>query len=664
MRASATPTLAADLDGAGRARRGGAIAVEPLPPRRGGATPRARPAGAAAGARRRRAPSVAQAWRVSSFSGLGARRRALGRARRRGRPRPRRERRPRPRPARSPRRVGLHDFPRGRAPASCVHRIFETHRLRGSATTARCATLVARRAATVRRRAELGDPLSPRTLARRPRHAAAGRRGPLHAARRAARAPPQRAGVLFPVARRRRRRAADRRALADVFARHRRPATCADYAERLRRLPFRRRWRAFCKGFIDLVFEHDGRWYLSSTTSRTTSARGADDYAPRAAGGGDGAAPLRPAVPPLRRGAAPLPAAPRCPATTTSATVGGVFYLFVRGMAPTRPPGCGVFHDRPPLALVEALSAALDEPARGHDERRHSRRAARRAACCRRSTSTSPAPSARLGGERRAAVVLAAALASRQVGNGHVCLDLAAPDRGAAAARRRRRAGAAPTPGRTLERWLAALRGSPLVGRPTRRPRRRRWCSTRRAGSTCGATGSTSVRLAAAIAARAAAASIRASTRRLLRDGLRRLFPEPPGGEPDWQRVAACAAVQRRFCVISGGPGTGKTSTVVQASSRCWSSRRCSAAPRRRASRCSRRPARRRRASASRSSRPRAALAADAAVRAAIPDDAATIHRGLGARARRGAGFRHDARQPAARPTSCWSTRPRWSTWR
>lgn len=49
----------------------------------------------------------------------------------------------------------------------------------------------------------------------------------------------------------------------------------------------------------------------------------------------------------------------------------------------------------------------------------------------------------------------------------------------------------------------------------------------------------------------------------LLAPALERLFP--PGGEGvDWQRVAALAALRKRFCVISGGPGTGKTSTVVK----------------------------------------------------------------------------------------------------
>src|SRR5712691_5095801 len=47
----------------------------------------------------------------------------------------------------------------------------------------------------------------------------------------------------------------------------------------------------------------------------------------------------------------------------------------------------------------------------------------------------------------------------------------------------------------------------------------------------------------------------------LLREGLDRLFPG--SGETDWQRVAAFNAVMSNFSVITGGPGTGKTRTVV-----------------------------------------------------------------------------------------------------
>ena len=35
-------------------------------------------------------------------------------------------------------------------------------------------------------------------------------------------------------------------------------------------------------------------------------------------------------------------------------------------------------------------------------------------------------------------------------------------------------------------------------------------------------------------------------------------------GQPDWQAVAVFAALRSRFCVISGGPGTGKTYTVAK----------------------------------------------------------------------------------------------------
>jgi exodeoxyribonuclease V alpha subunit len=48
-----------------------------------------------------------------------------------------------------------------------------------------------------------------------------------------------------------------------------------------------------------------------------------------------------------------------------------------------------------------------------------------------------------------------------------------------------------------------------------------------------------------------------------LKEALERLFPQEPGGEVDWQMVAAFAASRRRLCIISGGPGTGKTRTAV-----------------------------------------------------------------------------------------------------
>ena len=48
-----------------------------------------------------------------------------------------------------------------------------------------------------------------------------------------------------------------------------------------------------------------------------------------------------------------------------------------------------------------------------------------------------------------------------------------------------------------------------------------------------------------------------------VKKSLARLFPAQES-EINWQEVAAFAALQSRFCVISGGPGTGKTTTVAK----------------------------------------------------------------------------------------------------
>ncbi|MGW8160641.1 MAG: exodeoxyribonuclease V subunit alpha, partial [Desulfobulbales bacterium] len=49
-----------------------------------------------------------------------------------------------------------------------------------------------------------------------------------------------------------------------------------------------------------------------------------------------------------------------------------------------------------------------------------------------------------------------------------------------------------------------------------------------------------------------------------LRADLKQLFSPRSAPETDWQQVAAIAAVSRPFTVISGGPGTGKTTTVAK----------------------------------------------------------------------------------------------------
>jgi len=51
---------------------------------------------------------------------------------------------------------------------------------------------------------------------------------------------------------------------------------------------------------------------------------------------------------------------------------------------------------------------------------------------------------------------------------------------------------------------------------------------------------------------------------RRLGSDLQKLFPPLSTGDIDWQQIAAIVAVSRPFCVISGGPGTGKTSTAAK----------------------------------------------------------------------------------------------------
>ncbi|MEE8540209.1 MAG: exodeoxyribonuclease V subunit alpha, partial [Desulfobacterales bacterium] len=50
----------------------------------------------------------------------------------------------------------------------------------------------------------------------------------------------------------------------------------------------------------------------------------------------------------------------------------------------------------------------------------------------------------------------------------------------------------------------------------------------------------------------------------ILKESLRRLFPDVPTDRPDRQKLGAIVAALRNLCVISGGPGTGKTTTIAQ----------------------------------------------------------------------------------------------------
>lgn len=125
-----------------------------------------------------------------------------------------------------------------------------------------------------------------------------------------------------------------------------------------------------------------------------------------------------------------------------------------------------------------------------------------------------------------------------------------------------------------------------------------------------------------------------------LSDSLARLFAFNRQS-PDWQRLAAAQAVRRRLAVISGGPGTGKTTTVVRLLAALLEqpgAQRLAiglAAPTGKAAA--------RMAEAIRNAK--ADLPVSDAVKQGLPDEARTLHRLLGSRGD-SPRVRHDAANP------------------
>ena len=171
-------------------------------------------------------------------------------------------------------------------------------------------------------------------------------------------------------------------------------------------------------------------------------------------------------------------------------------------------------------------------------------------------------------------VLLAACMASHQLGRGHICLDLEVTlkDPDAALSLPPEGAFGEALPDRPsellqgwqLKPWLQALLGSALVvcdeeaatstaplvldrSQPPRLYLRRQWQYERE--------------VAAALRPRLMESSPLPTALRPLLD---RLFPPPAPDQVDWQRAACALAAMGRFTIITGGPGTGKTTTVVR----------------------------------------------------------------------------------------------------
>ena len=143
--------------------------------------------------------------------------------------------------------------------------------------------------------------------------------------------------------------------LARVFGAHGGPELAA-YAPELARLTFTP-FTGFLRGFIDLVFERDGEWFVVDYKSNHLGSSHTD-YGP------DGmAAAMRGHHYYLQYHLYVLALhrhlERRLVGYAYERNFGGAYYLFLRGMSPRHGATSGVFYDRPPLALIDALSAAL-----------------------------------------------------------------------------------------------------------------------------------------------------------------------------------------------------------------------------------------------------------------------------------------------------------------
>ena len=164
--------------------------------------------------------------------------------------------------------------------------------------------------------------------------------------------------------------------LASVLRLYPSAALSGDYAERVRQLSFLP-LKGFLKGFVDLIFCHDNRWYVADYKSNFLGEQ-LSDYGPE---------PLSSAMASghyylqyhlytvalhrfLKR---------RLSGYRYASHFGGVYYLFLRGMAPATGARYGTFFERPPAERIAALSQLLEQPSTADGKKKPRRRPRRRA---------------------------------------------------------------------------------------------------------------------------------------------------------------------------------------------------------------------------------------------------------------------------------------------
>ncbi len=151
---------------------------------------------------------------------------------------------------------------------------------------------------------------------------------------------------------------------------------------------------------------------------------------------------------------------------------------------------------------------------------------------------------------------LAAALVSNAAGNGDVCLDLGSFDEKVII---EEGDGKNPVICPSLKNWLKILGDSDVVGRPgdyrplilddkNRLYLYRFWNYEK---------------VISEAVKKRAGDDIEGIDIELVKNSLPRLFPEDEEGTSNLHKIAALTSVFKKLCVISGGPGTGKTTTIA-----------------------------------------------------------------------------------------------------
>jgi len=144
--------------------------------------------------------------------------------------------------------------------------------------------------------------------------------------------------------------------LKDVFRKCGGPEIPGDFPGRIERLHFSP-VRGFMKGFMDMVFQFEGRFYLVDWKSNLLGTS-VEDYGQEglAAAMGEAFYILQYHIYAI---ALNQYLQVRLPGYDYETDFGAVYYIFLRGVDPDRGPGFGIFRDRPSGKLISELSATL-----------------------------------------------------------------------------------------------------------------------------------------------------------------------------------------------------------------------------------------------------------------------------------------------------------------